>query len=597
LIWLGALGCGASESDAPPGDVPPECTAGEAQEHVRGCEAGIPAELCAAGFEADGAMGCRDVLPEETCPEGTLAVPGEEACRELVPCGTGTWGAVPTDADTQHVDGAYLAGDSDGSADKPWSTLGAALAAASAGDLIAIAAGSYAGDALVAGRPVVLWGRCPAMVEIVGAGAQVGAIAVGAGAAGTEIRGLAVRGSGTGIYVSGAAGVLVEDVWVHDTAGRGIAVQHDLGPSSMTVRNTLVERATDIGLHALGSEVAIEASVFRDTLENTNYSTGYGVVVQPSQADGSPGSASLQAVVLEQNRTAALLVVGSEASVEGSVIRATQPSDLSSRDGVGIIAMNEGASGSLLSVSGSALYQNHSRGIAVVASSATVRATHIHDTQPQEWDDNTGEAIAILDADGIAADVQVEQSTFDDNHQSGAFVRGSAATFTSVLVRDTEPRRSDGAFGRGIAVVGEPDSALWASATIDSCGVRGGHAFGIYVADGSVTVVSTLVEQVAAQQSDGANGDGLAVINLDLSPASPALATVSGSRFENNSDAGAAIFGAGLTLTGSTLECNPVDIVGYDTYLGQQSPVSFDDGGGNRCACAGSNRGCGVALK
>jgi hypothetical protein len=260
----------------------------------------------------------------------------------------------------------------------------------------------------------------------------------------------------------------------------------------------------------------VERSVFRDTRENTNYSTGYGVAVQPNQDDFSPATVSLEGVVLEDNRTAALLVVGSSASLDASVIRFTQPSDLSSRDGVGIIAQNEGASGSVLSVSGSVFYENHSRGIAVVASSATVEATAIHDTQPQEWDDNTGEAMAIIDADGIAADAIVELSTFDRNFQSGVFVRGSTATLTSVLIRDTEPRRSDGAFGRGIAVVGQPEDGLLAAATIDSCGIFAGHAFGIYVADGSATIESTLVEQVAAQVSDDANGDALAVITMDL---------------------------------------------------------------------------------
>ena len=592
----GVLGCGQSESDTPT-YTPPECTAGEGEAHVRGCDAGIPADRCAPGFEADGMMGCTPVLPAETCPDGTLALPGEADCHELASCGDGPWGEVPVDGSTHYVDGSYALGDSDGSVTKPWPTITEALAVAAAGDLVAVAGGTYTEDLLVIDRPVVLWGRCPSMVEIVGSGAGNGAIEIQTGAAGTEIHGVAVTGSDTGVFLSGSTDVVVADVWVHDTGGRGIAVQPDFGSSSMLVRNTLVEGATDIGLHVLGSDVSVEASVFRGTRENTSYSTGYGVAVQPNQDDGSPATAALQAVVLENNRTAALLVVGSEASLDASVVRFTQPSDLSSRDGVGIIAQNEGLSGSTLSVSASVLYENHSRGIALVASSAMVQATAIHDTQPQEWDDNTGEAMAIIDADGMAADAVVELSTFDHNYQSGVFVRGSTASLTSVLIRDTEPRRSDGAFGRGIAVVGQPEDGLTASATIDSCGIHGGRAFGIYVADGQATIDSTMVAQVGPQVSDDGNGDALAVITMDLSQPAPSQATVRGSRFESNSDAAVALFGAAVTLETSSLECNPVDVVGYETYIGQSNPVTLQDGGGNRCGCLDASRSCAITRR
>ena len=164
--WL-ATGCtsatnGGDEEPDPPTPTPVTCQAGEllvtGDTGEPSClPAGIPS--CAAGFVGDDTGGCVAILPNTACASGTMALPGETACRPVTPCGEGTWGEIPVDAGTRHVDPSF-GGLGDGSAGAPYTTIAAAVAAAPPGALIALAAGDYHEQVRVE-KPLTLWGRCP----------------------------------------------------------------------------------------------------------------------------------------------------------------------------------------------------------------------------------------------------------------------------------------------------------------------------------------------------------------------------------------------------------------------------------------------------
>ncbi len=157
---------------------------------------GVPRDDCSAGFEwIDG--GCHAILPDGPCPEGTMALPGEIACREVVPCGAPPFGEIPVEANTQFVDQGF-AGASDGSASAPWGTIGQGVTAAAPGATVAIAPGHCA-ERVELSKPVRLWGLCPGAVTVSGAAGEMDAIFVPAAEAGSEIRNLAVTSPGVGI--------------------------------------------------------------------------------------------------------------------------------------------------------------------------------------------------------------------------------------------------------------------------------------------------------------------------------------------------------------------------------------------------------------
>ncbi|MBW2459571.1 MAG: hypothetical protein JRI68_34070, partial [Deltaproteobacteria bacterium] len=312
---------------------------------------GVPLDGCAEGFVHDGAYGCEPILPAETCPAGLMAVPGEDSCRAVMDCGQGPWGDLPVDGSTQYVDGSYGGGDADGSEARPWPTIGQAVTAAAPGALIAVAAGSYGEELLIQGKAVRLWGRCPEQVVIEATGQALApcpptAVCILDGADGSEVGGLAIRGPGIGILLSGSENVLVDRVRVHDNATRGIDAEATLGPTSIELRGSLIEQNREAGLLLLGVSATVDASVVRGTLPRASDQTaGRGLNIQ-SECASTPGggncdpaarsNVSLSRSLIEQNHDMGVYLVDSGATVDASVVRATWPQASDQDYGIGL---------------------------------------------------------------------------------------------------------------------------------------------------------------------------------------------------------------------------------------------------------------------
>ncbi len=163
---LGSLGCQVSQApeEAEPAPVvDEECVPGDIVAPDGACLKPGVGE-CPEGFVASEPGACSAIVPSEVCAPGTMAVPGEEACREVSPCGDGTWGDIPVESNTQYVDAAFN-GPSTGGADAPWRTINEAISAAEPGAIVAVAAGTYA-EEVYPWKAVRVWGRCASMVHV-----------------------------------------------------------------------------------------------------------------------------------------------------------------------------------------------------------------------------------------------------------------------------------------------------------------------------------------------------------------------------------------------------------------------------------------------
>ena len=643
--WLRADGsCVAA--GLPP-DMP--CPPGEWQRDDGSCVgAGVPPDGCGGGFAHDGDRSCEPVLPPDPCPPGMIAVPGETSCHELAPCGSGKWGDIPVEATTEYVDAAYAGMDSDGSPAKPWTTIKQAFNAAwPPGAVIAVAAGSYVEDVVLHSKRVRLWGRCPQLVEIVGTGTELAAVMVRKNIPMTEVHNLAITGSGVGIFVSGSEDVLLDRVWVHHTASRGLDVEDAFGPTSVLVTSSLLEQTREVGAHVSGSRVTALGTVVRGTLTTAAGAGGRGVNAQASSVTGARADLTLRASLLDANHDLGVFVVDSDATIEASVVRGTLPA--SQGDGRGIAIQNGGAPGERASLllRTSLIEENRDMGVRIRASDATIESTVIRGTLPNATG-GRGRGLAVQDdpSTGERSAVTVRTSVLDQNHEVGGAFSGSDATVEATVVRGTLPIANGG--GHGLFI--DHDAGQRSDVALRSCLVEQNHEVGVII-DGSDVAIDATVVRATSPNADGLFGlgmqlqpactasscdasvrstaavratlieesgeAGIFVFTSDLSIEAsvvratrsnaddrygdgvvvlaawgPAQAIVAGTRIEESARAAISSFGGFVALGSSVLACQGVDLDGED-YEGVAS--AFEDQGGNACGCPDVKESCQLA--
>jgi len=547
--------CGASSSGGAAGGAP-ACASEDVVGSDGGCtRPGVPPDGCDPGFTYDGNGGCDPILPATecgegemavpgdtecyavgaagdppTCPSGQMALPGETACHGLADCGSAPWGNIPVAATTQYVDASYTGGASDGSAAQPWTTIGAAVTAATSGAIVAVAAGSYAESVTIEEKTVHLWGRCPSLVEIAGTGA--GTVVLGVGTDGTEIHTIALTGAG--VSVGTARQVVIDSVWVHDTTGDGVDIV-----GSATLRRSLVERATSHGILMDGATASIDACVVRDTAPEAGGSLGLGIEAEAG------GSLTVTGAVVERNHDIQLGIIGSDATVDGCVVRDALPKQLDGTDGYGVVAQFYEHRAALTALA-STFERNATGAILVEGSDAIVEDTLIRDTRSQASNGALGTGIdSQVDASSKQpARVTVRSSLVERSHTGGAFVSGSSLTLERCVVRDTLPQESDGT--DGIGVQAQDDEGTRATLAIAGSLLERNSTTGLNVAGSDGVVEATLVRDTRPQPSGGVGGHGVVVIPGSTS--ARGSLTIGGSVVTRNQATGIGVYGADLTV-------------------------------------------------
>jgi hypothetical protein len=305
------------------------------------------------------------------------------------------------------------------------------------------------------------------------------------------------------------------------TTGVGIVVAMDSArerKSKLLLTTSLIDQNRSVGVFVEGSEATVDATVVRETQGDGRGIPGRGIVLNADPVTGGGAKLSLSASLVEQNEEVGVLVTGSEATIDATVVRETR-----SDRGIlarGIIAQEnlDTGEGAKLSLSASLVEQNQGGGLILSSSDATVDATVVRGNQPDSTGANGwGIGVQASLLTGRGATLSLTASLVEQNHAVGMLVAGSEAKVEGTVVRATQPVGA-GVYGYGISVQPNPYTAKQGQLSLTTSLIEENHAFGVFVYGSEATVATTVIRGTKPAPLRADFGDGILLLEKDLSP-------------------------------------------------------------------------------
>ncbi len=525
---------------------------------------------------------CAPILPKDMCPSGLVAVPGDASCRPIDECGAGPFGAIADEPGAKWVDAAAAEG-GDGSRAKPFRTVREAISAVPRSGLVGIAAGRYEVNVDI-DKPMRIQGRCASMVELFGAETATKDHVLQVTSSAVEVRDVALTGPyiAVGVY---DADVTLERVWIHDTGFTSVEAITYGRAATVTLRDSLVERAHQVALYVSGARATLERSTIRETLAIAGTKTGDGALVKPRISGGTtyPGKLVVRRSLFQRNLRDGITLNGASLDADGLVV----------------LGMGDALGG----LSGPGL---------VVQKSAEIERSDV--VLKHGWfAQSTRVQISMLDADADVSHVVVRDGVPDkDGANGGGFYFGNATRFTltdslaehtpvfgvvteassgkveRTIVRDISAPK-DGSAAIGIQIAQDKDNGVPSKVTLERSLIARCPQAGLLVLGSEATANEVAVLDV--QPLGGLFGDGFAA-NTTGPEDAPSVARMTLDRclVLRAARAAVTVFGAALNLRSSRLGCGGLDLNFERNYadLGETKlvhDVDIDADDSNVCGC------------
>ena len=441
----------------------------------------------------------------EACEVGDAHFPGERSCAPIgSPCPAGIWPTdLPTAATLLWVNADAEAGGA-GSLESPFTTVSAAVEAATEETVIAVAKGTYQENVRMAAG-TTLWGACTAETRIVGPESDPARAVVLVQGVEANLHNLTITGPRIGVLVSGSrasahlAGVLIDGA---EGVGLSVTDQAALAARALVVAATR-ERSSD-GDGGQGLDVRNSARV------------------------------ELSRAVLRENRFcgASASTVGTSVRIEDTAVLATRSREADGYFGQGLLVYG----GARLELLRSVVEGNRETAIEADGEETSLLVTDVvlRDTDPDAVGSRFGCGLFIYDG----AEAELERVTVDRTRYTGVFVRdaGTTVEIADLVVRGTWCAAANEC-GRGMEVLAGAELRLERGQLSDNTD------FGVVAADpGTLLELNDLF--VSGTRSNGENSAGGGLFAFD-----DAEVTVDGGRFDDNRYAGVTAAGAGTSLT------------------------------------------------
>jgi parallel beta-helix repeat protein len=368
---------------------------------------------------------------ESICGEGEI---WDEQLGECLPekCGLDQYPTAPfEDKALIYVDAAYT-GDSDGSAERPYKTIEAALANAGENTSILIAVGDYVELAtlIIDKDGLDLVGRCSYLTKT--RSAEGGIVLRVDDANSNLISGIAYYAEGESdwalpmIKLSGTSDTEFLNNSVTDSTGKGLSAS---SCDAILISNNVFRGNTEYCIYFSNSnEVNISGNDIRDTKPNEQDDFGRGINIQYSE------QISVSDNIVEGNADASIFFAYTTGTISGNEVRDTRLNG-QGKAGRGISVQDSGQ----VSISANIVEGNAEAGIYFSGASGTISGNEVCN--------NFKRGIVVGDSEQIS----VSDNIMENNTEMGITFRNASGTISGNEVRDTRPD-GQGMFGRGISV-------------------------------------------------------------------------------------------------------------------------------------------------
>lgn len=265
--------------------------------------------------------------------------------------------------------------------------------------------------------------------------ALVAQIDPGGARADVSALGSVLSGCRSACVLAGGSDLLLERTTVRDTTldasgafGFGIDAQ-SMPParSTVTVRNSLIERSTGVGIKAGGSDLVLEGVLVRDVAIDSVVGSGLGVYVHGDLDSAARGSLTMTASKVERAHDSGVVVTTSDATFEGVEVRDTNP-DTSGWYGRGLAVAN-----SVVAVRRSLFANNSEMGIFAISSELRVEQSEVRDVRAN-GQGRFGDGITVVSDAGITANATILGSRIEGAQRAGIASFGARVAFGRTLV-------------------------------------------------------------------------------------------------------------------------------------------------------------------
>jgi hypothetical protein len=274
-------------------------------------------------------------------------------------------------------------------------------------------------------------GRCAELVTLLG-GTDPTLAALEIVSPGVEIRDLSISGDTFGVATAGAE-ALLERVRIHDTPNMGFGAFDTLGPTTITLRDALLENNGQAGIYIAGAEFTVERSEIRDP--HTVQALALPISMIPGLSTTS--HLAVSGSFVHGGKGAGVVVSGSTAVLEATAVHDTGPLESSQEDGEAVLAQRQAADPPTgIELRGVSIRRCHEAGLLAIDADVVVDATTVRDVKPEAASMDPGLGIAIQQSTASYA-ASLSRTLVEATSGFGVMVAGASATIDALLVHGT----------------------------------------------------------------------------------------------------------------------------------------------------------------